>query len=508
MIGGSLGGMFRDVALSTPNAVALTDLSNGVTYRELNARVNALAAALQAIGCRKQDRIAILAENRFEYVELMLACAKLGLVAACLNWRQTAEEMAQSIGLVEPACLFVSPRYRSLAAEVTHNAEVIVLNEHYERLLAEQLQHHPDGCPEPAVEVDPEDGLLILYTSGTTGRSKGALISHRAMIARGAMMRADWSIRRSDGFIAWSPLFHMASADPTLASMCQGSTVAVIDGFEPAQVADALSRIDVGWFILMPGMIERMAEELEARQTHVKRVAAAGCMANLVPPEQIARITALLNAPFLNSFGSSETGIAPASGNWIAPGERPASLGKLQTSCCEIKLVDEHDNEVAPGEVGEICLRTPLLFTGYWNNPDATASAMRGGWYHMGDDFYRNEDGALYFADRRKYLIKSGGENIYPAEIEQVLRASEKIAEAIVVRRADDHWGEVPVAFVVPAVDTLTEADVLALLDGKLARYKRPKQVFLITEDDLERNATGKVRRELLEAQAASSPCT
>lgn len=501
MIGGCLGGMFRDIALGSPNAIAIADGARRVPYAELNVRINRLSSALLASGCEKRDRVAILAENRREYVEVMLACAKLGLIAACLNWRQSPAELAASMSLVEPRYVFVSDRFATLLADsgTATDARCVRFGETYETLLSS------GGPTEPQIEVDPEDGLLILYTSGTTGRSKGALISHRAMIARGTMMRADWSIRRSDGFIAWSPLFHMASADPTLGCLCQGSTVAIVDGFQPDRIADALVKYDVGWFVLMPGMIERMADELEARGTKVKRVAAAGCMANLVPPEQIARISRLLDAPFLNSFGSSETGIAPCSGNWIPSGQRPHSLGKLQTSCCEIKLVDENDRTVAPGDVGEICLRTPLLFSEYWNNPLATAEAFRGGWYHMGDDFYRAEDGTLHFADRRKYLIKSGGENIYPAEIEQILRASDKIAEAIVVKRADAHWGEVPVVFVVPAIEGLDATQVLSLLDGRVARYKLPKAVLLIREEDLQRNSTGKVQREPLEARASGA---
>ncbi|MCP5156666.1 MAG: AMP-binding protein [Ectothiorhodospiraceae bacterium] len=492
-IGASIGGLFRDTALGTPDAIAVRSADIAYTYRELDARVNRLACALAARGLRHGDRVAILAQNCIDYVTIILACAKQGYIAACVNWRLAERELDDSIELVDPAMVFVSAEYaeRDVGARPR-----IVLGAAFETLLA-------TGDPgERTIDVASEDGLLILYTSGTTGRSKGALVSHRAMIARGALMRADWAILRSDGFIAWSPLFHMASADPTLATLTQGGTVSVVKGFDPAAIADALTRHPVGWMVLMPGMIERLADELEARDAPLARVAAAGCMANLVPAEQIARISRLLNAPFLNSFGSTETGIAPCSGNWIPPGQRPTSLGKRQNSACEIRLVGDDGSPVADGDVGEIQLRSPLLFSGYWNDRAATEAAFEGGWYHMGDAFYRDGQGLLHFADRKKYLIKSGGENVYPAEIELLIRNLDGVKDAVVVRRPDSHWGEVAVAFVVADAERVTAAGIRAALDGRIARYKMPKEIHLVGEHEIERNPTGKIRRDLLELRA------
>ena len=491
-IGGTIGGMFRDTVLGCPDAVAIRDGRTSYTYRQFNDRVNRLASALSARGLKYGDRVAVLSQNCIDYATILMACAKQGYIAACQNWRQTPEELAYCIALVAPSLTFMSAEFENhLSGDVSR----IVLGDGIEALLA---TGHTD---EPKAEVGSEDGLIILYTSGTTGRPKGALVSHRAMIARGALMRADWAIQRNDGFVAWAPMFHMASADPTFATLLQGSTVSVVEGFDPAAIVEALSLHSCGWMVLMPGMILRLIEEIETRNTPLCRVAAAGCMANLVPADQIARISGLLNAPFLNSFGSTETGIAPASGNWIPCGERPQGLGKLQNSGCEIQLVDEHDTPVPQGEVGEICLRSPLLFSGYWNEPQATARAFAGGWYHMGDAFYRDADGLLHFADRKKYLIKSGGENIYPAEIELVLRNLDRVEDAVVVRRPDVHWGEVPVAFVVAG--DITEAEIRIALDGQIARYKLPKDIHLIGANEIERNATGKIRRDLLEARAA-----
>lgn len=496
--GPTVASLFRDSARANATSPAIIQADRTITYGELNQRVNRLASALRRSGLAAGDRIAIVSENRPEYIELVLACAKIGAIAACQNWRQAAPELSHCLRLAEPKMIFASPRFAETAGSLGLSYPLIQFGEHYERIVSS------GSTDEPLISTGAEDGLLILYTSGTTGLPKGAIISHRAIIARALVMMADWAIRPSDGSIAWSPLFHMAAADPALAALCHGAPVYIVDGFDPETIARALAEIDVGWFVLMPGMIERMIEAQRRAAKPPRRVAAAGCMANLVPPAQIAEISRLVAAPFLNSFGSTETGIAPASGDKIPAGVLPASFAKRQTSSCEIRLVDENDREVAIGEVGEMTLRSPTLFSGYWNAPEATERDFRGGWFHMGDDFIRNADGTLSFVDRRKYLIKSGGENIYPAELELVLRDSERIREAIVVRQPDPRWGEVPVAFVVPADDSLTVDDVIAFLDGKIARYKLPRRVIFVRDEELERNATGKIQRQPLEQRLAS----
>jgi acyl-CoA synthetase (AMP-forming)/AMP-acid ligase II len=185
-------------------------------------------------------------------------------------------------------------------------------------------------------------------------------------------------------------------------------------------------------------------------------------MADLVPAHQIAEVTRLLGAPYLNSFGSTETGVPPASGNLIPVGQVPARLSKQQNSFCEIRLVDPEDREVPAGTPGELAFRGPTLFSGYWNAAETNAKEFRGGWFHMGDMFIRNGDGSLDLVDRAKDMIESGGENIYPAEIERVLLADPRVADAVVVRRPDARWGEVPVAVVARKDARLAAPDLLA----------------------------------------------
>jgi len=219
-----------------------------------------------------------------------------------------------------------------------------------------------------------------------------------------------------------------------------------------------------------------------------------------VPPHQLAEITAALDAPYANTFGATETGLPPGTADLVPVGVAPADLAKRQSSFCEVRLVDADDREVPDGEPGECAIRGPTVFSGYWRAPEVNALDFRGGWFHMGDVFARRPDGRLAFVDRAKYMIKSGGENIYPAEIERVLLADPRVHDAIVVRRPDPRWGEVPVAVVARGDEALTAADLHARCRTALAGYKQPKAIHFVAFERLPRSTTGKIQRHEVEA--------
>ncbi len=489
----TFGTIFRNTVAAHRKSVALTDGQKEVSYGDLNDRTNRLAQALICLGVKAGDRVAVLSENRLEYIELEIAAAKIGAILACQNWRQVDEELKHCFDLVSAKAFFVSERYLETIQRVGTPKEPIVFGEQYEQLIANA------DTQEPPDEVDAEDGVIILYTSGTTGMPKAALISHRAMIARNIITQADLSLNPNGAFIAWAPLFHMASTDTVFGSLMNGGKVIVMDGLDVPELVKWTTREEIGHLTLMPGMIDLVIDEIKKTKAKPKKVSSIGYMADLVPRHQIAEITTLFQAPYLNSFGSTETGIAPASKGLIPIGVVPDNLAKTQNSFCQIRLVDADDNDVADGAPGELIIRSPSLFSGYWGAPETNAHDFRGGWFHMGDVFVRNDDQSLDFVDRRKYLIKSGGENIYPAEIENVLRASARISEAVVVRKPDEHWGEVPVAFVVRNDASLTDDDVIEICRDRIAKYKLPKQVIFVGDEDLPRSATGKIKRHELE---------
>jgi len=495
--------LFRARARLHPGRVAVRDAGGVHTYGELADRSLRLAGALSARGVGRGDPVAILSENRVEYLQVVLAAARLGAVVACLNWRLTAREVEEALQVVTPSLVVVSPRHRRLlSAAVGERTATVVIGDALDAFVAAGAD--AAGGEVGGEGVDPEDPLLVLYTSGTTGRPKGAVISHRAEIVRNLVTRVEYGIAAEDGFVAWTPLFHMGAADNALGTLMCGGTVVVIDGFDPDRLVDAVETERLGWLLLMPGMVGRFADVLQDRAVHPAGVRVCGVMPDLVSPHEIARVTALLQAPYANTFGATETGCPPCSAGLIPPGEAPRSLAKTQSAFCEVRLEVE-GRAAVDGVPGELCMRGPTMFSGYWGAPEVNAVDFRDGWFHMGDLMVRQPDGTLDFVDRAKYMIKSGGENIYPAEIERVLLQHPGVLEVAVVRRPDPRWGEVPVAFVVAPDPDLGEAELLALCRQNLASYKHPKEYVFVTDNDLPRNESGKILRADLERRAADA---
>jgi fatty-acyl-CoA synthase len=486
--GSTVASLFATQADRAPKRPAVVAGDRTLSYGELAERVRRLAGVLTARGLGRGARIAILSENRAEFVELFLAAGSVGAVVACQNWRLAPPELAHSLDLVQPNAIFASPRHVQRL-----KAPAVLFGEEYERLLGAATPRRPDHS------IDPEDPLLILYTSGTTGLPKGAVISHRAEIARNLVVRAEFGVAADDAFAAWSPLYHMGAADCALGALMSGGKVIIVDGFDRERLAEVVATEELGWLLLMPGMVGTFATVLEERRVRPRGVKLCGVMADLVPAAEIARITTLLGAPYANTFGATETGCPPCSSNRIPIGLAPKRLSKEPSPFCEIKLVDAEDREVPDGSRGELAMRGPTLFSGYYNAPEVNAQEFRGGWFHMGDVFVRNPNGTLDFVDRVKYLIKSGGENVYPAEIERVLLAEPRVEEAAVVRRLDEKWGEVPVAFVARRDPSLGADELHRRCRAELAGYKQPKEIRFIEADEFPRSASGKVQRHELE---------
>jgi fatty-acyl-CoA synthase len=492
-------GLFRTQARIHPDAPAIESRSRRWTYQEVLVAVDRLASGLRAQGVVSGERIAVLSENRVEYLLLQLAASRLGAIVACLNWRLATEELQHCVDLADPKLLFSSERFDATAASLRAGA-------YQQRPLGEcldELARHP---PDDAEAVqDSELGFLLLYTSGTTGLPKAALISQRAEVSRMTVLRMDLSLGPEHAYLAWSPMFHMGGTEHSLASLMFGAQVIITDGFDLPAMLEAIATTKLGWLLLIPSTIESLLDALDTAQTAVKGVKVVGCMADLVPPALIARLTRRLNAPFLNSFGATETGLAPLTGHLIPIGEAPSDLSKRLSSLCEFRIVDPDDREVAEGATGEAVVRGPTLFSGYWNAAEVNAVDFRGGWFHMGDLFRRSPSGGFEFVGRSKYLIKSGGENIYPAEIERVLLGDPRIGEAAVVRKPDARWGEIPVAFIAAIDQSLQASDIESLCRERLAGYKRPREVYFIPPHEFPRSATGKILREALERRLLNS---
>jgi acyl-CoA synthetase (AMP-forming)/AMP-acid ligase II len=486
--------LFRTLADHAPDNPAIFAGDDRWTYGELLVLVDRLADAFAACGIGRGDRIAVLAENRMEYPLAQLAAAKLGAIVACQNWRLAKPELQHCLSLVTPKLVLVSARFRdALSALDTGGAQI------FDVALCRSALGLTPARRVAADRALPEDPLLLLYTSGTTGLPKAAMVSHRAEIARMTVVRMDLGAAPGEAFVGWAPLFHIGGTDHMFHALLSGAPALIADGFDVPVIVDLLERHRIAWLLLVPGTIEQLADEIEKRSALVKGVRVVGCMIDLVPPALVARITGLLGASFLNSFGATETGIAPLSGNLIPSGVAPTDISKSLNSLCEFRLLDDDGNEVPHGETGEGAIRGPTVFSGYWNAPETNARDFATGFFRMGDLFRRLPNGRYDFVDRAKYMIKSGGENIYPAEIERVLLADPRVADAIVVKKKDAKWGEVPVAFVARRSDDLTAADIEAMCRRELAGFKRPKEVHFVAFDDLPRSTSGKILRHEME---------
>jgi fatty-acyl-CoA synthase len=319
------------------------------------------------------------------------------------------------------------------------------------------------------------------------------------MIARAAFGSVDMRLTADDAHLAWAPMFHLVSADYIFVCAVLGSRYIVVDGFDVEAINEYLHQVQLGWFVMMPGAIEMLIERLRRDDRPVKPIRMVGAMVDLIPPAQVRELTELLDAPFFNSYGMTEAG--PLTYGTIAPGEYPEHLGKRFTALANHRLVRPDGTDAAVDEPGEMLVSGPTLFSCYLHDEQATQASLSDGWYRTGDLLRRDAEGFLHFVGRTKYLIKTGGENVYPAEIERVLMGCQGVVEVVVVRKPDPHWGETPVAFV--ASDGPIDVSALeATCRRELAGYKVPRIFHQIDVSEFPRNVTGKVIRERLEQRA------
>lgn len=423
-----------------------------------------------------------------------------------LNIRMHTAELVWCIESGSPQVVVVSEKYADLAvdfqqamsdplAAICIGRQVGALEE-YETVLASAQNTTWD-------EPRGEDIHVIMYTSGTTGRPKGAMISQAASAIRGQRLAQWFELGPEDGFLGWTPMFHCAGDESLYATMLTGGTYATVPLAEPEALFRAIEDHKVTWGLLLPGVITAFLEHPRRSEYDLSSMRFAIGYANMMPAV-VERLTTELNMGFSDAFGQTETSYLIAH-RMVEPGEK-VNGAKNPTPLIEIKLVDENLDEVPVGEPGECVVRGPSLMTGYLENDAATAEVFAGGWLHTGDVLVQQEDGTLKFVDRVKFLIKSGGENVYPTEVESVLASHPDVLEACVFGVPDDKWGEaVKAAVVLRLGKTVDRQEIDQWCRERLAGYKRPKFVEFLQSNDIPRSTTGKVLRGELAAQPVSS---
>ena len=497
-------------ALMQPNATALRFLGHTVTWAQLRRRVAALAEALSRRGVGFGDRVMILMLNRTEFIESVLAANMLGAIAVPLNFRLTPAEIALLVEDCEARVLITEAVLAPVATgvrDVQPLLEMIVVAGGstddsllgYEDLINESGAK-PGAEPEP-VDVPNDSPALIMYTSGTTGRPKGAVLTHTNLTGQTmtGLYTNGADINSDIGFIG-VPFFHIAGIGNMLTGILLGVPTVIypLGAFDPGQLLDVLAAEKVTGLFLVPAQWQAVCAEQRARPRDLRlRIMSWG--AAPAPDALLREMSAIFpGTQILAAFGQTE--MSPVTCMLLGEDaiRKRGSVGKVIPTVAA-RVVDENMNDVPVGEVGEIVYRAPTLMSGYWNNPAATAEAFAGGWFHSGDLVRMDEEGYVWVVDRKKDMIISGGENIYCAEVENVLASYPRIVEVAVVGRADDKWGEVPLAVAAVTDEGLRLEDLTEFLAERLARYKHPKALEIV--DALPRNPAGKVLKTELRAR-------
>jgi fatty-acyl-CoA synthase len=472
-------------AETTPDKVAVRFAGAEVGYTALARRIHSAARVLEReLLVRRGDRVAHLGYNSPDVLVLLFACARIGAIFTPLNWRLAPPEHAFILNNSGASVLIAEPGFADPIAAIGEAAAGIprVSLEwtgpegwlSWPALVAAQ-----DGDHEPVACAD--DPLLLVYTSGTAGRPKGAVLTQDALYWNALNSKAMHGLTDDDHVLTVIPMFHVGGLNvQTLPVLHAGGTVTLHPRFDADAVIEAIERDRPSLTVLVPPMMAALLGHRRWKTADLSSLRVVTTGSSIVPLPLIRGFHAR-GVPVVQVYGSTET--APIA-TCLIHNDAEAKIG----------LVDDAGNEVAPGQPGEILIRGPNVMREYWGNKAATAEALRDGWFHTGDIGHLDADGFLYFDERKGDMIISGGENIYPAELEAVLAECPRIAESAVIARPDERWGEVPVAVVAQREGAAIDKQaVLGLFEGRIARFKHPKDVLFL--DALPRNAMGKVQK-------------
>ncbi|WP_341711187.1 fatty acid--CoA ligase [Erythrobacter sp.] len=487
-------------AQEKPDATALEQDGKAITFSELENRTRRIVAMLAAHGVTKGDRIAWLGKNARHYFELFYAAARAGVVMVPIGWRLAAPEIAYILGDTGAKALFIDHDFDELAA-----------------LSCRQMQSPPEVIDTPTAMMEiaaapadefepagPDDAVLQLYTSGTTGNPKGAVLTNRNLFA--LRMPAEeagqpWSKWDEDeAILVCMPCAHIGGTGLGIMAVAAGIRGIVQTEFTPLGVLEAFEQGITRLFIV-PAALQMVIHHPRAKTTDFSAVKYVMYGAAPIPLDLLREaVQTMPDAGFLQCYGMTETtgtiAMLPPDDHVLDGNQRMRSAGKAVPGT-ELRVVGEDGQELPRGEVGELIVKSPSNMAGYWNLPDATSSALIDGWMHTGDAAYMDEDGYVYIQDRMKDMIISGGENVYPAQVESAIYGHPAVAEVAVIGVPDDTWGEAVKACVVPKPGAdLDPNDIIAWTRERLAGFKVPKSIDVI--DVLPRNASGKIlRREL-----------
>jgi acyl-CoA synthetase (AMP-forming)/AMP-acid ligase II len=506
----TIGEALSMAAYCYPDKVGVKDLNRAMTFRAYNERCCRLANGLLHMGLAKGDRFAVIAYNCVEWMEIYGAAAKAGLVAVPIMFRLLPNEYRYILDNSGAKAFIVARDFAEGASSLREELpRDLVSNFIYlgEGEAPEGYRQYEDlvesGSPEePDVEVGPKDTWVIIYTSGTTGKPKGAVRTHESCVHHYLMYNCEMGLNRSDVGLLVMPMCHANSFLYSFNFTYNYATACVYSrkSFDPEDVLKTFDREKITYTSLVPTqymMILSLNEELKNKYdvSSLRNLLCSSAPARRSTKQQI--IDYFKNANFFEGYGSSEAGI-PVMLRPEHQMEKLGSIGREMIGVSRIKLLDDEGREVPQGAVGEIYTKQPCTFIGYWNDPEKTEQAFRGDYFTAGDMAYQDEDGFLYLVGRKHNLIITGGENVYPSEVETVIITHPSVQEVCVIGVNDEKWGEAVKAIVVlkygfQETDELKQ-DIMKYCNERMAGYKRPKSIEFISFDDIPRTATGKVK--------------
>ena len=502
----NIGQLLTNRAHISGEREAYVDSKSGLrlTFRELNDRCNQVANVLLAKGVKKGDRVAIMLMNSAEFFEAYFAIAKVGGVVVPLNWRLVADELEFILKDSGSTTLIFGHEFLDLASDLNSRGDKTDIVNWLCSSEAPAETHYADdyealrnsaAVAEPALVGKADDLLYIMYTSGTTGLPKGVVHTHTTTMWALMTFSATADTHEGDRYLAALPMFHVGALTPITVNVYEGTTSIVMREFDPTRAWELMGEERITSGLLVPAMLNFMVQvdNLERFDYSTLRWIQSG--ASPLPVNLIQQY-ADMGIDIHQIYGLTET-CGPAC--LITGDDAIARIGSTGRGFfhTEIRIVKDDGNEAAPEEQGEVWVRGGHIMKEYWNRADATAETITpDGWLRTGDVAAMDEDGFVYIQDRIKDMIISGGENVYPAEVENVILSHPDVAEVAVIGQPSERWGESPFAVVVPKNDGLQETDILSFCDGKMARYKLPKGAAFI--EVIPRNANGKVLKRLL----------
>jgi fatty-acyl-CoA synthase len=497
-----IGSWLTKRVILTPDKEAVVDGEKRLTYRQLNARVNRLANALQRLGLKNGARLSILSTNCVEYIEAIMAAAKLGAMLVPLNWRLTPTELAFILKDSATETLLFHPDLLKTANTLKDKVglkRLVALGREeiggaaaYEQILETQTDGEP--IPDRAPELDSPH--IIMYTAGTTGQPKGAVLSQGASFWNAVNLTVDMGFTSADRNLAVLPMFHIGGIGLfTLPMLYMGGTVVIQRTFEPAQTLELIESEGITLFFGVAAIFLFLIQHPDFKKEAFEKVRVV--MSGGAPlPVSLVHQYHETGITLQQGFGMSEAAPSIATLEKALAIKKAGSIGKALMHL-DARVVDDEMEDVPTDQVGELVIRGPNLMQGYWNRPEATAEAFSGGWFHTGDLARMDPDGDIYIVERKKDMFISGGENVYPAEVENAIYELPQISETAVIGIKDEKWGEVGKAIVVLKEGVkLTGEEIIEHLKGRLAKYKIPKDVAFT--GPLPRNAAGKVLKNVL----------